>query len=182
MVSSCSRFRYMVCKPFLRMKSSRNSLTGSQKAAATRRAKKKKALRRQQVNELLAHGETIETPSLEQIRLAESLADEYGLQVKDDYREDYWYTKKLLNAFAYEPGNPQTGYRRFNSVRCGVYYDAPASHLAMKLDMPETAVKFMIDVLRHSGRLWHQEYSDLDEGPEEDPEDVRFRRELARYG
>ena len=153
MVSSCSRFRYMVCKPFLRMKSSRNSLTGSQKAAATRRAKKKKALRRQQVNELLAHGETIETPSLEQIRLAESLADEYGLQVKDDYREDYWYTKKLLNAFAYEPGNPQTGYRRFNSVRCGVYYDAPASHLAMKLDMPETAVKFMIDVLRHSGQI-----------------------------
>ena len=164
------------------MKSSRSSLTGSQKAAAARRAKKKKALRRQQVDELLAHGETIETPSLEQIQLAESLADEYGLQLKDDYREDYWWTKKLLNAFAYEPGNPQTGYRRINSVRWGLYYGAPAGHLAAKHDMHENAVKFMIDVLRHSRRLPHQEYPDLDEGPDEDPEDVRFRRELARYG
>jgi hypothetical protein len=115
------------------------------------------------------------------------LRERHQLKLKDGYLDDYAYVKRILNAFAYEAGDNNTGYRRIRVIRSKYYFDAPIKHIAVTLFMPEEEVRFIIEVLRESGLLEREDLEkdfekELEEKLNEDPEDVWYRCQVARYG
>jgi len=88
------------------------------------------------------------------------LIDRYFLDPPKDWEYDAEYISSVIEAFKFEKDDPNTGHRRVDSVRWGVYYGMDAEHLAKKHDAPISEIKFMISVLQQSNRIPKQEYSD----------------------
>ncbi len=147
-------------------------LTAAQKTAAARRAQKKKQVRQAQGRDARARGETFTRPTDRQLYLLRELEHEYELVIPSGLEEDYGYTKKLLDAFAYEPGNPTTGWRRITSLQRGVADGQDIGHMARKLEVREATVEFIIELLRSSG----YDLEPVEENDREDPEEAYYSR------
>ena len=115
------------------------------------------------------------------------LRERFKLKFKDGHLDDYGYVKRVLNAFSYESGDDNTGYRRINVIRSKYYYDAPTEIVARGLGMQPEDVNFIIEILRESGRLEREDLNkefdkETNENFNEDPEDAWYREQLVRFG
>lgn len=154
-------------------------LTGSQIAAARRRAEKARKSRRQYGKAARERDAPPPTATAAQLDLVAELAARHGLRLPLDYRGNYPFVKQFIEAIGFDPAsNNLTGTRRINAIKFGTIDGQYPEYLAEKLEMPVQQVEFIIEQLKISGHSLEPIEEDLTI----DPEDCQYQENIRHYG
>lgn len=110
-----------------------------------------------------------------QIQLVRTLADRHELTIPWEVQKDYDFAKRFLDLFAFDPNNTEmTGLRRTRVIESYCFYDKENAHLAQKLELSLSDIRFMVMVLsryKYDGALPREK-----DEPDRDPEDEYYKK------